>query len=96
MNLKDDHIQSKYSVRNSPFSVQLNLINVKYVLIFVTVKIMNLMKDDLMVQEKVSLKIEDTPGTVLSTGNTMDKINPLPSWSRERERHKQTCSIRNQ
>ena len=85
MNLNEDHIQSKYSVKNGPFSVQLNLINVKYVLIFLTVKTMNLMKDDLMIQGKVSLKIKDTPGTVLGAGNTMDKINPLPSWSRETE-----------
>lgn len=45
---------------------------------------MNLMKDDLMIQGKVSLKIKDTPGTVLGAGNTMGKINPLPSWNREK------------
>ena len=42
---------------------------------------MNLMKDDLMIQGNVSLKIKDTPDTVLGAGDTTDKINPLSSWS---------------
>lgn len=42
---------------------------------------MSLVKDYLMFQGNVSLKIKDTPGTVLGAGDTMDKINPQPSGS---------------
>ena len=42
---------------------------------------MSLLKDYLMFQGNLSLKIKDTPGTVLGAGDTMDKINPQPSGS---------------
>lgn len=42
---------------------------------------MSLVKDYLMFQGNVSLKIKDMPGTVLGARDTMDKINPQSSGS---------------